>query len=77
MNNPFEEIEKKLDEVISKVDSQHRWIKLSKWCKDTGVSYSYALDVFESAISRPSGRMYMIDIVQVNKLIEECRIKRA
>jgi len=73
MDNPFELLLQKIEEIqVSKV----KYIKLTKWCKKTGVSQTFALDCFRDVIYRPKGRIYMIDVDAANELIERDKIKK-
>ena len=42
---------------------QRNWVKLSKWCKEKSISQTFAIDCFAECISRPKGRIYMIDTI--------------
>ena len=74
MNNPFELIINKIDQLDIR---NQQWIKLSIWCDKAGVSADWVKDTFPQAVRRPgavSGRksgVYMIDQRLINKLINE------
>ena len=72
LQNPFQIILDKIEEIQT---SRIKWIKLTKWCKQTGMSQTFALDCFKEAISRPHGRIYMIDLDIANSILERDRLQ--
>ena len=63
-----------LSEIRKGKEPKIKWMKLSKWCKEVGVSQTFALDCFGEFIARPKGRIYMIDYAAANAFISESKI---